>query len=101
MTSTKYLEIFFKKTRDKAIAKESREAKKKDKEKNNTRKTINFLTMKDQAICHAIEKCAKVKFVATWSTIIVKETSNQSSIKKSAWAIRHKNQFYMGFKATN
>lgn len=57
--------------------------------------------MKDQAICHAIEKCAKVKFVATWSTIIVKETSNQSSIKKSTWAIRHKNQFYMGFKATN
>jgi len=61
----------------------------KNKEKNNTRKTINFLTMKDQAICHAIEKCAKVKFVATWSTIIVKETNNQSNIKK----------IHMGYKA--
>ncbi len=44
-------------------------------------KTTNCLTIDDQAIGHGIEKCAKVKFVATCSTTIVKEASNQSSIK--------------------
>jgi hypothetical protein len=101
VTSIKYLELLWKKTRDKAIAKEIREAKQKDKEKSNTRRTINCLTIENWAIGHAIEKCAKIKFVTTWSIVVVQEGSNLSSIKKSTWAIRHKNQFYMGFKATN